>query len=69
MEQTITNYCYDCKNCALDMDGKHRCKNPQSYCYSEQRILLHSTKACELFNVSFLKQFKKPELMAKIKGE
>ena len=61
-------YCYDCKNCATDLDGKKRCKEPHSWCYSEQNVILETDTACELFQISWEKSFKKPELMTKIKG-
>lgn len=61
--------CCDCKNCQKDIDGKHRCKNPQSWCYSENKVILETDKACELFKMTWEKDFRKPELTMKIKGE
>ncbi len=61
--------CIECKNCAMDLDGKKRCKHPDSWCYTENTIILDTDPACELFHVSFEKDFKKPELTMKIKGE
>lgn len=61
-------YCYDCKECAVDLDGKKRCKNPHSWCYSEETVILPTDTACELFHLSWERDFKKPELLAKVKG-
>ena len=61
-------YCYDCKNCALDLDGKKRCKHPESWCYSSENIILETDVACELFHPSWEKNFRKPEVLAKVKG-
>ncbi len=61
--------CMDCKNCQKDLDGKYRCKEPASWCYSNGTIILESDPACDLFYKSWMKGFTKPELKMKVKGE
>ena len=64
----VNEKCITCKDCGKDLDGKKRCKNPNSWCYSGQTVILDSNDACELYKPSFEKDFKKPELTSKIKG-
>ena len=69
MAEAEKHFCLECKECAKDLDGNYRCKHTQSWCYQTNTVILETNPACELFHLSWWKDFKKPELTMKIKGE